>query len=440
VGVSSTSIRAFWPGTHASIPSGWTEDTAFTDRFLQGSDATFAGSANGGAATHGHTAASHTHTGNAHAHEFYSASAAGVSFFADVGGIKVSRRAHAHSTKTSAAATITYQSTTITVTAAAMQPPFVRMIVIAPNDAGQDIPDDAICFADAAAPTGFHITDGLGGTTDYDGKFVIGPATSGGDGGGTGGATTHTHSSPAHTHNDDDHVHAATICGTSSSELCLAGAISARGTTHHVVSFNSTGSGIDDVSSDAVTVDAVSSLPAYIDLVGIQNTSGAAATPDGVICPYVADISESGFPADWLLCDGTAGTLDCRNRQARITKTVGSAGGTGGNNTHTHTTQPHGHTHGAHTHGAQHSSYIGVGLVAAGAVNLVINTATDSHTHTWTMDNATPTMQNATVTMSTDDGRYLYRTVVWLKRLAVTAERVVHVGGPFLRTRVGYAG
>jgi hypothetical protein len=68
-----------WPSTNASIPSGWTRETALDDLYVQGaatggdSDLSTAR----GSSTHTHTTTDHTHTQNAHNHTFSAGAGSG---------------------------------------------------------------------------------------------------------------------------------------------------------------------------------------------------------------------------------------------------------------------------------------------------------------------------------------------------------------------------
>lgn len=436
-------VRVFWPwdtgdppGTHP-IPTGWTRDLKFDGRFLQGSDNTFMGSANSGAA-HNHTDAGHTHTGDPHTHTFSAASATNDRWYVVPPGdppppqvFTAAERIHSHASEISNAATITYSTDAATINTTDMKPPWVQAIILKPDDINQDIPENAVCFGDSATPpTGYSITDGDGGITpDLDGLFVIGAAFMG-VGGGTGGSLTHTHVSPDHDHDPHDHLHTATLCGDASDTQKCKLDTPFRETLpscHHLVTL--TTQALADVSNTAATVDNYTdSQPDFIKLLGIQNTSGGATTPVGVVVPFVGRYDD--LPAGWVLCDGDNGTEDCKNKQLKITTTGGEIGDTGGSNTHTHTVASHGHTHtGGHTHYTS-AATTGHQLVNGG---LFVDAIQSPHTfaHSWTVGSTVPTMQNAAITLSTDDGRFNYRTVIWVKYIGVTY--TVHIRGGHLK-------
>lgn len=438
--VQTTKVRVLWPYDTAvkPIPPGWTRDAAADGRFLQGSDSTFTGAADGGG-PHKHTdetmPGGHLHIGDRHRHPFSAASTTAVALNAHISMVEpvaVSQARHGHVYESSNWATITYGTDPAVIDNADMKPPWVQAIIIKPDDIGQDIPDGAVCFGDSAVlPTGFVKTDGTGETLDLDGKFVIG-ATPAGAGGGIGGSATHQHTSQIHNHKPDDHVHTSRICGNSTATTVIQEGVvspptSATGAHHNVALDTKV---LPDVSPEQVVVQSASSEPAYVKLLGIQNTSGTGTTPAGVIVPFVGAISD--MPSEWVLCDGENDTLDCTDRQIKITTNTGEIGDIGGSDTHTHQADPHHHTHGIHNHT---TSVLSSGNVAAlsGAPTAAVLNRILSHNHAWTVDNEIPTMQDVTIRFSTDDGRFDYRTVVWVKYVpAAPAPPIVRTEPPSL--------
>lgn len=419
-GVDSLSVRVFWPSTHASVPSGWTRDTNFDEKFLQGDDSGFAGAANGGG-SHDHTADNHTHIGNQHRHTFGSAGSSpsttpvkeGSAFpFMATVDLGLS---HLHIITNGAYATIAYQNEVITIDAEDAMPPYQKLIVIKPDSVTEDIPDDAVCYTDeesGSLPTGFALYAAI------DDDYVRGPAD-GDDAAVTGfGAADHDHDSPAdvHDHTIDAHVHVAANSGASSPHIRRASGspnVVILTSAHHTVGMAT--EALADLTNTAVVIAATTNDPAYTKLHGIQNTLGDATTPVGVVVAFVGAYAD--VPSNWRLCDGTGETVDCTNTQIKSTAADGEIGDQDGStNTHTHTTTAHGHTHGAHNHTVGAVSMTGNLLRQTGSPSgpgIVPGT----HTHIWTTNNATPTLQNATVTLDgTEDKRSAYRTVIWVKK------------------------
>lgn len=425
MGVDSLSVRVFWPSTHASIPANWTRGTAFDDRFLQGDDAGYAGPANGGG-VHGHTVDAHAPTGVSHTHSFSaSATSPAVVTMTDSarGFDRVPHDAlpigHSHDSATSTAATITYQDAApvVTISSDDALPPYMKLIVIKPDAVTDDVPDDAVCFTDET-PTGDGLPTGFVKYAALDDSFVRAPSVGAdSDLAGFGAAThIHTQTSGDHDHQDDIHVHTPTSEGAANPTFQVgfgSPQASGRPIQHHAVTLQAVT--LSDVDNVEVVVNAASSEPAYIKLLGIQNTSGSPTTPVGIIVAFVGDADD--IPSNWQLCDGNGDTLDCTNRQIKSTGTDGDVGDTGGSNTHANTTVAHGHMHAAaHDHPANATTITIKARQDAASTKQTV-TGGAPHTHSWAVVNTQPVIQNETVTMSTDDGRSAYRTVVWIKKL-----------------------
>ena len=416
----STDHVGFWPidpGVTA-VPADWTEDTAYRDRYFQGvADITGAGGtepANGGAATHLHTT-SHTHTGDPHYHIFSGAAvtpAGGTGCAADLLGVTCSGYNHSHGNATSNSATITYQNDTTPTNAVAMQPPYLRVVAMSPDDALQDYPDDALAFADGETPTGYSLADGNGGTVNAVDRWLIGQEAVGEAAGTLGGAATHAQTQVNHTHQDDTHGHAAKRCANSDSLVKrLAGVVrTPYERDHHDVELNL--KVLADVSTDATVVNDASSEPAYTKLLGVQNTSGGATTPAGLILGWKG--TAASIPYDWKLCDGSFGTPNLTGSQIKATGTIGEIGDTGGSNEHLHAVDTHGHTHTA-PHNHSYTEYdVNTRIVAFGAANTLDPTCTKD-SHVWAIGTTTPTIQNAAFNTDLADGRYLWRQLLFIK-------------------------
>jgi len=409
-------FRSFWDTLNSTIPSGWGEDIAFTDKYLQGDTSSFTGSGDGGNANHLHTSSPHTHTGDPHTHSFSAGGSTGGAAGLLSGAAAVSSNgaqlfSHSHISTTSNAATITYQTQSVgSSSSTAMQPPSVRMIVIKPNDGNQEVADGAFAFTDQmTAPTGYTIT-GSGGTNDHDARFIIGPASNGGNGGDTLGSATHGHTIlSTHTHVIDDHSHPARTTGTPAISVSSGTTLVEKKDTHHDVIL--TNKALSDLSASNVTVDSASSEPSWVKLLGIFNTSGGQSTPINTVLPFVGDIS-GGTPTGWDFLTSSS------NRQIQITKTGSEVGNTGGSDTHTHTNN-HVHTHtGSHNHGVNVVFTPSAVAPTPFGFMTAYRQDDDGHTHTWTVSSTTPTLQNASITLSSPDARYFHRSVAFLKKIS----------------------
>jgi len=435
----STDIRVLWTGTAATIPANWSRDTDFDEKFLQVGDETFEICENGGG-SHTHTVDNHSHSGGSHVHSIESSTATGSMNSAQTNKaypIAAPTIVHHHRTFDSAAATVTTATDgSETTDAQNMQPPYVKAILIKPDDSSQEIPDDAICFTDEiAAPTGYHATDGLGGTTDYNGKFVLG-ADAAGNGGGTGGSATHTHQSTSHYHDLNDHVHTAVSTAGLTGSTNVRTPISTPVTVpddnfHHTVGLQSGGPALTTTSQPFSGT--ASNEPAYVQLLGIQNTSGSASTPIGVVVIYVG--AADSLPSGWVLMDGSGDTTDCRNKQIKITKTGGDIGNTGGADSHNHTFS-HSHNLNAHTHTEYENDTAGTQNVQATGTMVFKDAA--NHTHSYTVNNSALTaLSTEDPETNLSDGRDAYRTCVLIKKIR---EKTVSIGTVYKTSKIVLAG
>ena len=442
MGMLTTNFRVLWPYTVATIPLGWTRDTAFDDRYLQGQVAGSDPATNGGAVTHTHTS-SHLHAGNAHTHTIGTTQPSGGSTVAantqdppsanaTVSGLD----SHTHSNVNSASATVNAGSKSLITTAVAMQPPFVRHIIIQPT-ASADIPSAAVVFFDSSAiPTGYNLCDGTSGTTDLNDCYILG-AVAAGDGGGTGGTSTHGHAFTPHTHIAPFHSHTGASASASSvsSDPVLTTPTSPGEVApyvHHSVALDIEAPAF---STESVVVNNVFSDPAYVQLFAIQNIETSESTPDGVIVPYVGTVaSVASLDYGWILCDGTLGTFDLRANQIKCTTASGSIGATGGSNTHLHTTVSHYHTVDAHSHEPSITNIDNNIQVVNGSGSLPLAQAGHSHA-SWTISSESPTTQTSSFSTASTDARYTYRTVLFLK-LPTNKVTVTIKGGNILGANI----
>lgn len=409
----SINTRIFWPGIIETIPAGWSRDSDFYGSFLSGVVNDVRETAGG---QHLHSQ-NHVLTGIEHDHTFSAASATPANTTGRKRGFGAFASAliHAHPVATSNGSTITYSNNSDNLDLEDMLPPFFRMIVLKPNDSSQKIPDDAVCLTDEEeAPEGFHITDGDGGTTDLDGKYIK-ATTELQNGGSTGGALVHNHNEGSfeHDHDPAQHDHPLKVCGSTNQIANIDNSnLSIRPRNHHNVQL--LGEELSDVSTEGITVDDASSEPAYYTLLGIQNTSGSALDKIGIILPFVGDVAD--IPIDWILCDGNNDTPNLGSRQIKITKTPGNIGDTGGSDEHLHNLQEHQHTHtGPHGHSPA-INIITSPLAAAGLTNYP--SVIKEHTHNWTIGGTTPTVNStAAFNSGSSDGRASYRTVVFIKKI-----------------------
>ena len=401
--------RAYWFYTTASIPTGWSRDTDFDDRFMQGSN--LAG-VNGGSATHTHTADAHNHIQNSHFHVLtITGSSVGTNNITGTkNNIALANVSHSHASASSVSATGTNQPTVVTISSDNTPPPYVTAIIIKPDDASQDLPNDVVVLSNIdAEPTGFHKPDGTVGTIDLFTKFIKG-AAAGADGGLAVGVTVfHTHTSTAHTHIQDAHTHDDSNFGAAATTYTVT-----NDGTNGVPAVHHTATDIQNTTAVTInqtaTADSVVRFPACHGLICLQNKSGVTKPVcTSMILPFTGTSAE--IPAYWFFCDGTQGTPDLTAVQ--IYSSIALPGGFdgSGSDTHTHLISAHTHSTSVHTH-----TYTFTTTSANCAGTTTPSRASLAHLHSSNaMGTRFITNQNNVIrTMSTEDIRYFYRTVLFI--------------------------
>jgi len=162
----------------------------------------------------------------------------------------------------------------------------------------------------------------------------------------TGGASTHTHTSPPHAHYLPAHTHTYTIPNVANhvdrSQNQTYGEAIVQDHTHAgtTASSSATLSGYT-----AVTYGAFSNNPPYHEVIFVKAGAGAVLNTN-----MVALWSSATLPTNWLACDGNSSTPDLRNKYLRGASTGADAGTTGGSYTNVHDIT-HTHTGASHIHG-----------------------------------------------------------------------------------------
>lgn len=412
--------RILWFGTAASIPAGWSRDTAFDDKFVQGALADILGT--GGAATHQHDL-DHTHIGDVHTHDFSSNTPL-------ITGTKVRRTgpelitfaAHGHVTETSEGTAIEYGTDSQTVDAGSLDPENITAIVLAPDAPGIGIPQTAAIWSDTSVmPVDFLFADGSGLTTDLRNRFVKGAAPAG-NGGGVGGSASHVHTVPssgAHSHTEVNHGHAPKFSGTVAftfNATAFNQVVDFMSGSHHRVEIDSAAAGA--VSSSDMALSSASVEPAHVELGCYQQVNAMEQqTPHGGIVIFVG--ADAEIPLGWLKCDGSQGTPDLDAMWIKNANTEGAIGTSGGSATHTHDADTsHTHTHpGTHDHGSsvtvENFSFPGNGTLLSKAPEV----PDKDHTHTWTVTGTTPTMGAETPTTDAVSGYPPFVKAFFVKRV-----------------------
>ncbi len=195
----------------------------------------------------------------------------------------------------------------------------------------------------------------------------------------TGGADSHAHTqnaAGAHTHTlaaNANHSHTSNSAGShghgsswyyqSGVTAHLPSGMWNRGNHTH-------GSGTatghthtaQSAGSHSHTMNSSDGRPPFYELAPIKAGVGGVALAVGTICIWTGTLAN--IPADWALCDGSGDTPNLLDKFIRgVATDATDPGNTGGNTTHTHTTQAAGdHTHtpdsqGAHIHTASNSTW-----------------------------------------------------------------------------------
>lgn len=212
--------------------------------------------------------------------------------------------------------------------------------------------------------------------TSLDGRFVKGAAAST-EADVTGGATTHTHTSPSHTHSISAHTHAT---GGNSSAGNATYHYYEEGTSDwvrgdHVHAGNTSDSVSGTSGGTAATWNTASSLPPYVEVIFIESDGTPLGIPDGAWAWW----NDDPLPTDW------SQPAAAKNAFLRGATAAGDGGGTGGSSSHSHTGVAHTHTSN-HTHtvslSASANSQSALSSGGAGASSI-------SHTHTVTVSGGT---------------------------------------------------
>jgi len=347
----ASGVTTAWPGTAASIPSGWSRVAALNDKYLKGTAAGVDPGGTGGALTHTHPVTSHGHTGGAnHTHtEPTSGAAVGTSGTQSGTGVALANAGHTHISSGSTAGTASLTSEALTTDATGSEPAYYTVIWVQSDGTPAGIPNNGVTWWNTATPpTNWNHCDGGGAPArpDMRNRFLKGAAT-GADGGGTGGSATHTHAashshggSVSHTHP----THASDVPSVTGVRPTGSTAFADDGHTHSLT----IGSTAATVNAADIAAGTDNGEPPWYKLLPVQNNSGAADDPTGVICVWTGTLAS--IPSGWQLCDGTSGTPDLRSQFVKGANTTGEISNTGGAAGHSHTASSHTHGIASHVH------------------------------------------------------------------------------------------
>lgn len=336
-----------WPGTVASIPSGWSRVTALDGRYPRGATGTGAPSATGGSSSHSHTTPSHTHSIGAHSHSLGGSTGTSNSSTtsARFNGASQPQADQPHS-HTRPSSTGSYAGGNSGSSAPGSDSnnntPATRTVIWIESDGAQTAYPVGVLGWAAESVSGW--TD----DTNSSGRFLKGAATAG-DGGTNSGSATHTHSVSSHTHTGISHDHsigATSLSNPLSSIEAGFGSSSPNWLARHTHPMDVVSASTGSLSSASGGTTGSTTLdPPNRRLRVLRNTGGGAQTR--IIGLYLGDVAS----LDPLLtmCDGANGTPDMRTYFARD-RGSDSVNSTGGSSSHTHSVPTHTHSISSHVH------------------------------------------------------------------------------------------
>ncbi len=392
-----------WPSTAASIPAGWTRETALDARYILGAAA---GSdtdlvTDRGSATHTHTSPSHVPTQNAHTHDFQTSTVGGGPDSTIVTGAAGGNGAsdiHGHDAATSSSTTAVNDGVAITVNATTNDLAFIEVIWIKSNGTPSALPLGCLAFfASDSLPASWSRVHGD--------RYLKG-AAGGADGGATGGSNTHTHTSPSHTHTQTVHSHTGTTPGANSITLNRgSGTDLVSSTAHtHTVTLDATAGTNQSVTT---TINAGSHEPPFKKLNVVQ--AAADSLPDQIVALWLG--TNATIPTDWTRFT----SMDDKwlkgaavNGESNVT--------TGGSSQHNHTADDCQPTQNAHTHVVTDTAATATSSATPGGINTF---AANNHRHAaWDCTSVTPTNNAVAVTIdlcTADAALPKHRTLIYIQ-------------------------
>lgn len=383
-----------WPSTVASIPAGWSRQTALDSQYLKGAPAGQQPGTRGGAISHSHTLPVHNHD-ITHSHTFTgntSAATGSATTGPNTAGTITALASHVHAMPASTSSTsLSSGDTAPTTVAVTNNLSRANILWIESNGSPAGIPNGALGLAGDLS---------LAGWTDYataTGRYLKGAAP--GDDGNTTGTSSldnHTHGINGHTHTGPAHTHTSSQTAFFNSTVApTSGATNVlNNTTHaHTVTVASAAAASLASANGGISgpTSAGTNEPPFINVRVKQNTSGGTSLPVGIIGAWRGSLGT--IPEHFALCDGTNGTPDLRARHPKgATTAIGTTGGS---------LAPHTHSSGAHTHTTTgHSHTVTIGAATEGSIGrqavatITATTATHTHTHGGT-DSTTPTVTSS---------------------------------------------
>lgn len=394
-----------WLGTHAGVPSGFTRKTDLDDRYPLGSPASTNPNVTGGSATHTHSTTGHTHTVGSHSHGSVTSAGPSSTVAVDTGASATASSSHTHSIPASGSTTATLNSESPTTAAGSSLPSSYEVIWIESDGSTAGVPNNGwALWATDPQPASWTVESGPSG------KYLKGAPAATNAGSSVGG--THVHAGSSHDHAFSTHTHSGGTSGSGSGSINRGGSgatVSDAAHTHAVSVATAA-----DARSGAQTSGnsgSGSTNPASYKLAVIKNTTGAAALPTGTIGAWLGTLAS--IPANWILCDGTSGTPDLRDRMiVGAASDLSDIGDTTAGGNHSHSA-PTAHSHNAaHTHQSSLTNPPSA-TVDRGASGTNVARSTHGHNAT-TNGSAGGTSGTTAETISDATALPPYRTVAWI--------------------------
>lgn len=413
-------VICLWPSTVASIPSGWTRETALDARYIKGAataaDADLA--ADLGNATHTHASPSHAPTQPSHGHNV-SSDTHTPQEMSDTPPRDPVQGTHAHGIEFSGLTTATINGLAITVDTASNDLSFVEAIFIKSDGNPAGIPAGAYaCFESDTLPTNWVRVHGD--------RYPKGAAAAGG-GGGTGGSNTHAHTSPSHVHTSPTHSHtgislAAPNTGGSINNSPAALFVQRQ----HTHAYTLVGVA-QDWNAVTTTIAVADGQPPFAKLNLIRNDNAGADLPTNLVALWGG--THAGIPAGWSRVTFMDGRF---LKDANVNGESGVATGGGTQHLHTASSCDPVEAGGGHTHPVTASEGTPTVLLTDVAeVGSADRGALSNHTHTWTDSGANVDATPVAVTIDncTSEAAFpKHRTVIFIRFVTAVVEKV-----PFTR-------
>lgn len=398
-------VILIWAGTNASIPSGWTRETALDGKFPKAW-----GTQNpnevGGAETHTHTSPPHRHRLNDHTHTYDLSEIPAPEDARTEGGLLIQNR-HIHTGTTNVQPESYTSYTSVTYGPCSNEPPNKRVIFIKANN-GALLQNNIIALYNSnTPPPNWSIV------SELQGKYIRG-AASGED---TDliteyGSYTNVHDiTHSHTGASHNHFTTSSVPLYPPTRQPFTGGIDNYSSGSSNMYWNHTHSFYTDYATEQInqftgsltTTETVE--PEYATLQAIKKENGGRKEK-GIIGLWLG--STSNIPKGWVLCDGNNNTKDLRNKFIKIGD---PSLPNGGSNTHTHAAQSHSHTSQPHNHTGSVNHQQTQAIDAVGSW-------TTARTGTHYMTNVSSVAagySSASTTADVADNQPPYRTVAYIQ-------------------------